>query len=66
MTPRRILLWYLDGKLANLALMRLAAHHRALSDQVVLRRVSNTDALDAAGYRELAVWLRARPDLGAG
>jgi hypothetical protein len=48
-----VLLWHLDGKLPNLALMRLAAHHRALSDVVVLRRVSNGAALDAAAHREI-------------
>ena len=33
-----VLLWHLDGRLPNLALMRLAAHHRALGDTVELRR----------------------------
>jgi len=33
----KILLYQLDGKLPNLALMRIAAHHRALSDDVELR-----------------------------
>lgn len=37
----RVLLWHLDGKLPNLALMRLAAHHRERGDTVELRRVSN-------------------------
>lgn len=49
----KILLWHLDGKLPNLALMRIAAHHRALGDDVVLRKVSNPSALDAAGHREI-------------
>jgi hypothetical protein len=33
-----VLLWHLDGKLPNLALMRLAAHHspRQLGDRVSL------------------------------
>lgn len=34
----RVLLCHLDGKLPNLALMRIAAHHRALVDDVELRR----------------------------
>jgi hypothetical protein len=34
-----VLLLHLDGKLPNLALMRLAAHYRALGDQVELREV---------------------------
>lgn len=33
----RVLLLHLDGKLPNLALMRIAAHHRALGDRVELR-----------------------------
>lgn len=33
----KVLLWHLDGKLPNVALMRLAAHHRALGHQVELR-----------------------------
>jgi hypothetical protein len=49
----KVLVWHLDGKLPNLALMRLAAHHRALGDDVELRRVSNTGALDAAAFREI-------------
>src|SRR2546428_7036285 len=33
-----VLLWHLDGRLPNLALMRIAAHHRAQGDTVALRR----------------------------
>jgi len=33
----KILLLHLDGKLPNVALMRIAAHHRALGDSVELR-----------------------------
>ena len=33
----RILLVQLDGKIPNLALMRIAAHHRALGDEIELR-----------------------------
>ena len=32
-----VLAWHLDGRLPNLAVMRLAAHHRALGDTVELR-----------------------------
>jgi len=35
---KSILLLHLDGKLPNVALMRVAAHHRALGDVVELRR----------------------------
>lgn len=40
-----VLLLQFDGKLPNLALMRLAAHHRALGDTVVLRRAGNVRAV---------------------
>jgi hypothetical protein len=36
-----VLLLHLDGKLPNIALMRLAAHHRAQGDSVQLRRCDN-------------------------
>lgn len=39
----RVLLFQLDGKLPNLALMRIAAHHRALGDDVELRRTGRPD-----------------------
>jgi len=41
----RILLLHLDGKLPNLALMRIAHHHRALGHEVTLRRAGNPTAL---------------------
>lgn len=41
----KILLAQLDGKIPNVALMRIAAHHRALGDQVELRRFLNLSAL---------------------
>jgi hypothetical protein len=37
----RVLLLHLDGKLPNLALMRIAHHHRALGHEVTLRRAGN-------------------------
>jgi hypothetical protein len=37
-----VLLLQLDGKLPNLALMRLAAHHRERGDAVMLRRAGNS------------------------
>lgn len=48
-----VLLWHLDGKLPNLALMRIAAHHRELGHQIELRRVSDGSSLDAAAWREI-------------
>jgi len=41
----RVLLLQLDGKIPNLALMRIAAHHRALGDDVELRVTGNYLAL---------------------
>jgi hypothetical protein len=37
----RVLLLQMDGKIPNLALMRLAAHHRALGHVVTLRHAAN-------------------------
>lgn len=42
---KRVLLYQLDGKIPNLALMRIAAHHRALGDDVELRRAGNRGAV---------------------
>jgi hypothetical protein len=42
----KVLLLHLDGKLPNLALMRIAAHHRALGDRVELRRTGNAAAVE--------------------
>ncbi|KKM77407.1 hypothetical protein LCGC14_1370250 [marine sediment metagenome] len=41
----RVLLLQLDGKLPNIALMRVAAHHRGLGDEVLFRKVGNATAL---------------------
>jgi hypothetical protein len=41
----KVLLLHLDGKLPNLALMRIAAHHRALGDQVTLRHAPTPAAV---------------------
>lgn len=43
----RILLLQFDGKIPNIALMRLAAHHRGLGDHVELRRVDNPRMIGA-------------------
>lgn len=42
----RVLLLHLDGKLPNLALMRIAHHHRGQGHDVVLRRVGNAAAVE--------------------
>ena len=39
----RVLLYQLDGKLPNIALMRVGAHHRALGDEVELRRTNRPE-----------------------
>lgn len=41
-----VLLLQLDGKIPNLALMRIAAHHRALGDEVTLRRAGNATSVE--------------------
>lgn len=42
----RVLLLQLDGKIPNVALMRIAAHHRALGDVVELKRAGNFAAVE--------------------
>lgn len=42
----RVLLLQLDGKIPNLALMRIAAHHRERGDEVTLRRAGNERAIE--------------------
>ncbi len=42
----RVLLLQMDGKLPNLALMRLAAHHRATGDVVELRQVRHPKGVE--------------------
>lgn len=41
----RVLLLQLDGKLPNIALMRISSHHKAMGDEVTLRRVGNHAAI---------------------
>ena len=45
MAHMRVLLVQLDGKLPNIALMRLSAHHKSLGDTVELRRMGNPQAI---------------------
>jgi len=42
----RVLLLQLDGKIPNIALMRVAAHHRALGNDVVMRQAGNAHAIE--------------------
>ena len=46
----RVRLYQLDGKIPNLALMRIAAFHRELGDEVELKVVGNIDALQNTLY----------------
>lgn len=46
MTTRRVLLLQLDGKLPNIALMRISAHHKALGDEVELRRIVRPERVE--------------------
>lgn len=39
----KVLLFQLDGKIPNLALMRIAAHHRALGDEIAFRWTNRPD-----------------------
>jgi hypothetical protein len=42
----KVLLIQLDGKIPNIALMRIAAHHMSLGDEVELRRASTIGAIE--------------------
>jgi hypothetical protein len=42
----KVLLLQLDGKLPNIALMRIAAHHRALGDDVEFRRAESQASVE--------------------
>jgi len=63
----KVLLLQIDGKLPNIALMRIAAHHRALGDELELRRVPTATSI----HRDLfdrydrvyasAIFERSRP-----
>lgn len=52
MGGQKALLFQLDGKIPNLALMRIAAHHRDLGDDVELRIVGNEGALERKFWDE--------------
>jgi len=41
-----VLLLQLDGKIPNIALMRVAAHHRALGDTILFRQAGNLAAVE--------------------
>lgn len=63
----RVLLLQLDGKLPNIALMRIAAHHRTLGDDVELRRISNPRSIERGLWDDFgkvyasAIFLWSRP-----
>lgn len=38
-------LFQLDGKIPNIALMRISAHHRALGHDIQFRRTGNPDQI---------------------
>lgn len=42
----RVLLLQLDGKLPNIALMRIAAHHREFGDTIEFRQTPNLRAIE--------------------
>jgi hypothetical protein len=47
----RVLLVETDGKLPNLALMRVSAHHKGLGDEVVLRRIVKPATVESLATR---------------
>lgn len=58
-----ILLLHLDGRLPNIALMRIAAHHRALGDSVTLRHGGERQLWDSPWDRVYAsaIFEKTRP-----
>ena len=50
MTRRHVLLLQLDGSLPNLALLRIAGHHRQAGDRVEFRRCSHPKAVERGLY----------------
>lgn len=46
----KVLLFHLDGELPNLALMRIARHHRELGDDVELRQTGQPDQMLFGGF----------------
>ncbi len=42
----KILLFQLDGKIPNIALMRISTHHKSKGDEVELRRAGNVQAVE--------------------
>lgn len=59
---KRVLLLQLDGKLPNVALMRVAAHHRALGNEVRITRAPNRGSLKKARWADTDL-KEAKPDL---
>ena len=62
--PDRVLLLQLDGKLPNLALMRIAAHHRERGDELEIRHGAHFGGLFDQGFDRVyasAIFERTRP-----
>ena len=62
--PVRVLLLQLDGKLPNLALMRIAAHHRERGDELEIRHGAQFGGLFDQGFDRVyasAIFERTRP-----
>jgi hypothetical protein len=62
---KRVLLFQIDGKMPNIALMRIAAHHRALGDEITFRKGHTRFLGDAMSEPDLvygsAIFERSRP-----
>src|SRR5882724_89439 len=60
----KVLLCQLDGKIPNIALMRISAHHRALGDEVELRYGAQFEAELFGRFDRVyasAVFIKTRP-----
>jgi hypothetical protein len=63
----RILLLQLDGKIPNIALMRISAHHKAKGDEVVFQQAGSFRALDVGLFDDFdnvyasLIFSRTRP-----
>lgn len=48
-----ILVFHIDGKLMNLAVMRIVAHHREIGDRVEVRKLSELDELAPSAFADI-------------
>lgn len=53
MATVNVLVFHIDGKLENLAVMRIVAHHRELGDRVEVRKLRDLDSLEPSAYADI-------------